>query len=175
MTRARHDQRGSASGRTIVAALLSATIVAGLVAVAIVLLRGGGGGDAEADPTDTSTATSSSTESSEPPSEEPPTDATVADFCEIVVEVDGELEEQIDGAVGRFETAGIADDIEAVGTPDDVSDAERAGFLLYLEVLRDVDGELTAEFDDVNPYDDLSSAEQSDFDAYADYETALCR
>ncbi|GAB3077183.1 hypothetical protein [Nocardioides zeae] len=166
-----HDQRGAVGGRTLLAVVLTSVIVAGLVAIGLVLALGRGD-DTTADPDDG--PSTSATSSTEAPSDEPPTDAPEDDFCEAVVAADDDLGDQIDGIVTTFDTSSIADDLAEVGTPADAEPDERAGFLLYLDVLREVDGEPTADFQGNNPYDDLSPSDRADFDAYADYETALC-
>ncbi|WP_447643994.1 hypothetical protein [Nocardioides zeae] len=168
-----HDQRGAADGRTVLAVVLTAVIVAGLVAIAAVLLLGRGDDDPSADPTE-DPSTSSTSGSTEAPSGEPPTDASEEDFCAAVVAADDDISDQIDGIVTDFDTSSIADDLAEVGTPADVSDDERAGFLLYLDLLRELDGQPTADFESNNPYGDLSPSDRADFDAYADVETERC-
>ena len=137
------------------------------------LLLGRGDDDPSADPTE-DPSTSSTSGSTEAPSDEPPTDASEEDFCAAVVAADDDISDQIDGIVTDFDTSSIADDLAEVGTPADVSDDERAGFLLYLDLLRELDGQPTADFESNNPYGNLSPSDRADFDAYADVETERC-
>ncbi|MDQ1106279.1 hypothetical protein [Nocardioides zeae] len=174
--RTTHGQRGAVGGRTLLAVALTTVIVAGLVAIGAVLLLGGGddpSADPSADPGG-DPSTTSTTSATEAPSDEPPTDASEDDFCEAVVAADDDIGDQIDGIVTHFDTDPVADDLAEVGTPTGADSDQRAGFLLYLEVLREIDGAPTADFDSDNPYDDLSPSDRADFDAYADYEADLC-
>jgi len=173
------DQRGAIAGSTLLAVVLTSVIVSGLVAIGLVLVLDGGD-DSSAGPADdpTSSATAGTSASApagaEPPAGEPPTDASEDAFCEVVVRAYDDVSDQVNGGVETFDTSRIADDLDEVGTPADAPADARAGFLLYLDVLREVDGESTADFDSYNPYYDLSSSDRADYDAYAGYEAATC-
>lgn len=176
--RTTHDQRGAVATSTLLAVVLGAVIAAGLVAIGLVLALEGG--DSSADPGG-DPATSATTEASasastvtEPPAGEPPADADEDAFCEVVVRAYEDVNDQVNGGVEIFDTSGVADDLDQVGTPADAPADARAGFLLYLDVLRAVDGEATADFESYNPYYDLSLSDRADYDAYAGYEAETC-
>lgn len=173
--RATLDQRGATAGSTLLAVALTAVILAGLVAIGAVLLLGGSD-DPSADPggDPSTTPTTSTTSVTETPSGEPPTDAPEDAYCEVAARAYDDVSDQVNGIVTNFHTADVADDLAAVGTPADAPRAARAGFLLYLDVLREVEGMPTADFESRNPYYDLSPSDRADYDAYAGYEADLC-
>jgi len=104
-----------------------------------------------------------------------PEDASQENFCEA-------FNSQAD--VGAEEDAGaqvdaakeVADQLEEVGTPDDISDDARDGFEQYLEALQDIDE------DDVEKLADASEEEaaealdldQDKFEAFFGYALETC-
>ena len=86
----------------------------------------------------------------------PPTDASEEDFVDA-------LKEQ-------------AENIEEVGTPEDIPDDARKGFELSLDAVNDLDAD-DIDLENLDEFDfeeDLSDEEKEQIDAYDKYESETC-
>lgn len=112
-----------------------------------------------------------------------PTDASKEDYCEAIGENGGDEltkaleEEDYDKLAELFKES--AEDIEKVGTPEDISDDAREGFEIQVETFKDLDGDAVEKaFDtegDEDPFeDDLSKDEKKKVEAYSAYENETC-
>lgn len=107
----------------------------------------------------------------------PPTDAAKTDFCATATDqtwiqdlgTDPDGQEIVDGF------ASWAEDLEEVGTPEDIDDDARKGFEVTVDYLSDLDAD---DFEDLSDAaavtDDLSDDEQEQVDAYNAYVQETC-
>lgn len=111
-----------------------------------------------------------------------PTDASKEDFCDAVnsdandEEFEKALEDKDGGKLLDLIQEQV-DEIEEVGTPEDISDDEREGFEILLEQVDNLseDDIEQAINDQKDPFEaDLSSDEKKKVDAYNKYETETC-
>lgn len=111
-----------------------------------------------------------------------PTDASKEDFCDAVnsdandEEFTKALEDKDGGKLLDLIQEQV-DEIEEVGTPEDISDDEREGFEILLEQVDNLseDDIEQAINDQKDPFEaDLSSDEKKKVDAYNKYETETC-
>ena len=91
-----------------------------------------------------------------------PTDASEEDFCEAVLEQPGNDADSIHD---------WADELEEVGTPEDIPDDAREGFELLVDTAKDVDDD---DLDDENFADEFSDDDQEKFTAYSAYLAETC-
>lgn len=111
-----------------------------------------------------------------------PTDASEADYCEVVNGIDDN--EDLIKAVTDEDWDKAADilqdsvaEIEDVGTPEDISDEAREGFEIQLDASKDIDGDdLEKAFkDSEDPFEaGLSGDEKKKVEAYNTYENETC-
>ncbi len=92
-----------------------------------------------------------------------PTDASSEDFCNVFV---GAQDAETGADVRDF-----GEELEEVGTPDDISDEAREGFEVFVEAIADVDEDADAN-DLADP--DLSSDEEKKFEAFISYAGETC-
>ncbi|WP_109505282.1 hypothetical protein [Nocardioides speluncae] len=93
-----------------------------------------------------------------------PDDASKGDFCEAFSSVT-----KLDD--GKDLNA-LGDELEEVGTPDDISDEERDGFEVFVEAAQDVDED--AKPDDFEGEADFSKDEDKDVEAFTTYASKKC-
>ena len=107
----------------------------------------------------------------------PPTDASVEDYCDAVnddsafddLDADSD-EEDFVKALQEF-----ADNLEEVGTPEDIPDDAREGFEISLETVDDLEADdLDLEDPNSSIEDKLSDDEKDKVDAYEEYESETC-
>lgn len=111
-----------------------------------------------------------------------PTDASVKDFCEATQGNSNEEDftkalEDEDWDKIRDLVQEQADEIEEVGTPEDIPDDAREGFELQLEQADDLSADdLEKAFtDQENPFEvDLSGEDKKKIEAYTEYESETC-
>lgn len=96
-----------------------------------------------------------------------PTDASKEDFCEAYGAI-GDLDQDSTGE----DLQDYGKELEDVGTPDDMSDEERNGFEVYVDALKDADGDKKIE--DIDE-PDLSDDEEKDAEAFSDYASEKCK
>lgn len=111
-----------------------------------------------------------------------PADASVKDFCKVTQ--DEASQEEFLKAVQDEDWDKIADlvkdqadDVEEVGTPDDISDDAREGFEIQLDAAKGISADdIEKAFkDDEDPFEaDLSSDEKKKVEAYTEYENKTC-
>lgn len=111
-----------------------------------------------------------------------PTDASKEDFCEVTQnESGGEeafkaiSEEDWDKAADLIKEQ--ADEVEEVGTPEDIPDDAREGFEIQLDAAKSLDGDdIEKAFkDEEDPFEaDLSDDEKDKVEAYSEYENETC-
>lgn len=95
-----------------------------------------------------------------------PTDASKEDFCEAYSAID-DINEDSTGE----DLQDYAKDLDDVGTPDDMSDEERDGFEVYVDTLKDVDGDKkVTDLDEP----ELSDEEDKQGEAFTEYATDKC-
>lgn len=92
-----------------------------------------------------------------------PESATNDEFCEAFLDV-GNLETGAD-------IKDFAANLEEVGTPEDVSEDERAGFEVFIDAAQDVDDDATLE-DIEDP--DVSEEDNANAEAFVTYATETC-
>lgn len=92
-----------------------------------------------------------------------PTDASKDDFCKVALDQPGD---DVD-AIHNW-----ADDLEEVGTPEDIPDDARDGFETLIDVAKDINEDDLKE--DSNFEDEFSDEEQDNFAAYGEYLTKTC-
>lgn len=164
-------------GNVVLAVVLVTVIVVGVAAVvAVLFLRGAGssneaGGSGSSDESSSSTSATSTT--TEPEPEEIPTDARVSAYCDVVLDVNTELNAQSD-AGESWDTEDAIEMLSEVGTPEEFTAEEREGFELYLEILENVHNTRPLQYDANSGYDEFSASEQAAFDRYVDKEEELC-
>lgn len=111
-----------------------------------------------------------------------PADASVEDFCKVTQ--DEASQEEFVKAVQDEDWEKIeelikdqADEVEEVGTPEDISDDAREGFEIQLDAAKGISADdLEKAFkDDEDPFEaDLSSDEKEKVEAYTEYENETC-
>lgn len=112
-----------------------------------------------------------------------PTDASKDDYCEAVQGTSGDEEfskaledKDWDKIADLYKDA--ADDVEEVGTPDDISDEEREGFEIQLDAIKSVNGddiEKAFNSEGEDPFEDEFSDDEKDkVKAYQKYESETC-
>lgn len=111
-----------------------------------------------------------------------PADASVDDFCKVTQDEGGQedffkaIEEEDWDKVEEL-IKDQADEVEEVGTPDDISDDAREGFEIQLDAAKGISADdLEKAFkDDEDPFEaDLSGDEKKKVEAYNEYETETC-
>lgn len=111
-----------------------------------------------------------------------PADASVADFCEVT---QGNTTDKAFGdAIADEDWDEVADlikeqtdEVEEVGTPEDIPDDAREGFELQIDAAGDLSGDdiEKAFTDESNPFEiDLSDEDKKKVEAYTEYETETC-
>ncbi|WP_322937373.1 hypothetical protein [Nocardioides bizhenqiangii] len=107
----------------------------------------------------------------------PPTDASQADYCEVIndpayfedLDADSEDQEIVDAIQA------IADDLREVGTPEDIPDDARDGFEIQLDAVDDLEADDIAVEGEEDPLlAGLSDADKEKVEAYRAYETETC-
>lgn len=108
-----------------------------------------------------------------------PTDASKDEFCEAIDKAGQAAFEDID-LENPDEEAFVdalkesAEDLEEVGTPEDISDDAREGWELTIEAVKDLDAD-DIDFEDPELIsDEFSEDEQKKVDAYDEYENETC-
>lgn len=111
-----------------------------------------------------------------------PADASVEDFCKVTQ--DNASQEEFGKAVQDEDWEKIeelikdqADEVEEVGTPEDISDDAREGFEIQLDAAKGISADdLEKAFkDNEDPFEDgLSDDEQKKVEAYTEYENKTC-
>ncbi|HVK30143.1 MAG TPA: hypothetical protein VM575_17525 [Nocardioides sp.] len=111
-----------------------------------------------------------------------PADASVEDFCKVTQDEAGQ--EDFVKAIQDEDWDKIeelikdqADEVEEVGTPDDISDEAREGFEIQLDAAKGISADdLEKAFkDDEDPFEaDLSSDDKKKVEAYTEYENKTC-
>jgi hypothetical protein len=106
-----------------------------------------------------------------------PTDASVEDYCDAVNDnsalddIDFEDPDE-DAFVDALKEK--AEELEDVGTPEDIPDDAREGFELQLDAINDLDAD-DIDFDDPGAFeDDFSDDDKEKVQAYSDYESETC-
>lgn len=105
-----------------------------------------------------------------------PTDASQADFCgvfEDFYEVVGELGAEAENSDLIEALKDTGEDLEEVGTPEDISDEARAGFELTVKTIEELDDDATEEDLD-NLEDDFSEEEKEQSEAFDEYLSETC-
>lgn len=113
-----------------------------------------------------------------------PTDASVKDFCKVTQDEEGGEEffkaiEDKDWDKVEELVKEQADEVEEVGTPDDIPDDAREGWEIQLDTIKSFSAddweEAFKEQSDEDPFEkDLSSDEKKKVDAYTEYENKTC-
>jgi len=105
-----------------------------------------------------------------------PTDASKDDFCEALN--DESVFEDADASdVGAYIDAlkEQGENLEEVGTPDDISDDGREGFEIYIDAVKDLDADDFESLDDLDSIeDDYSDEENDQVDAFFEYGSDNC-
>lgn len=105
-----------------------------------------------------------------------PTDASKADFCgtfEDFYKEAAELGDAPDDADVVKALKGVGDELEEVGTPEDMTDDAREGFELTVQAIKDIDDDATQE--EIAEMDkSFSDAEQKKVDAFDEYLSETC-
>lgn len=92
----------------------------------------------------------------------PPEDAEKQDFCEVIEGI--ENFEEFDEAVELYE------ELESIGTPEDIGEVAREGFEITVETVLAAD-----DRDDVEQaYEDLSAGDKDRVDAFSEYARETC-
>jgi hypothetical protein len=108
--------------------------------------------------------------------DQPPTNASTADFCgafeDLITELSGlGADAQPAEAVGILKGAGS--DLAEIGTPEGMPEDARSGFELVLEEIEGLDDNATKE--DINNLGaDISEAQDADMQAYQGYLRKTC-
>ena len=105
-----------------------------------------------------------------------PTDASTADFCgvfEDFYEVVGELGAEAENSELIEALKDTGQDLEEVGTPEDISDEARAGFELTVKTIEELDDDATEEDLD-NLEEDFSEEEKAQSEAFDEYLSETC-
>lgn len=97
-----------------------------------------------------------------------PTDASVEDFCGAYVSLftEGDVE-----AIKGEDITSWGEELEQVGTPEELSEDERAGFEILVSFAGDVDAD--ADLADIED-PDVSDDEQEQLDAFISYTATAC-
>ena len=105
-----------------------------------------------------------------------PTDASKDDFCETVNDTsvfENTDTEDVGDLVDALKKQ--AENLEEVGTPDDISDDEREGFEIYVDAVNDLDADDFDSPEDLdNVEDDYSDEENDKVNAFFDYQAKTC-
>lgn len=104
----------------------------------------------------------------------PPDDASREDYCDAV---DGFSSALMTGKIDEDKIEDAIDEIEEVGTPDDISDDAREGFEISLDLMKDVDWgadeeDLMDELEEIE--DDVEKDDEKKLEAYEEYESETC-
>lgn len=99
-----------------------------------------------------------------------PTDASKEDFCEAYTDTSA-LQEAGEGDKLGEKIQDYGKGLEDVGTPKDISDDERDGFEVYVDALKDVDDDATAE-DLQEP--DVSKDDEKKAEKFTEYAQKKC-
>lgn len=106
----------------------------------------------------------------------PPTDASKEDFCQVFEDfyetASGFDEESSDEDLVKA-LKKVGEQLEEVGTPEDIPEDARRGFETTIEMINEVEDDATEE--ELEKIEDqLSDAEQKDSDAFDDYLAKTC-
>ena len=105
-----------------------------------------------------------------------PTDASVEDFCGNFTNFAEELGEagaDADTATVIKAIKGVADDMVATGTPEDIPDDAREGWEVSMDAIEGIDDDATEE-EFQNLDEDFSESDQEKADAFDDYLSETC-
>lgn len=105
-----------------------------------------------------------------------PDDASTEDFCDAFGTLFEEIMAQAltdDPSVAIEALKDWADNMEEIGTPDDIPDQARDGFEAFIDAARDLPDDATLE-DLENLGDDLSEADQEAGEAFSDWAVETC-
>ncbi len=105
-----------------------------------------------------------------------PSDASVDDFCGTFNDFYAEVEELGEGAADEELVAALKDtgeELEEVGTPEDISDDARAGFEATVEAIGDLPDDATEE-DIASLEDDYSEQVKAQVDEFGSYLNDTC-
>ena len=91
-----------------------------------------------------------------------PDDASKDDFCEVALNETGDDADAVND---------WGDELEEVGTPEDIPDDARDGFELLVETAKDVDDD---DLDNEELFEEFSDDEQDQFTAYSQYVSETC-
>jgi hypothetical protein len=91
-----------------------------------------------------------------------PDDASEDDFCEVVLDEPGEDADSINK---------WGDELEEVGTPEDIPEDAREGFEILVDLAKDVDDD---DLENENFIDEFSGEDQEKFAAYSAYLAETC-
>jgi hypothetical protein len=100
-----------------------------------------------------------------------PDDASAEDFCDVWTDDRGNTVEDVHEA---------AETLEDVGTPEDIEDAARDGFTVFVEVLADVDQDVIDAMEEVSAETGLADLygidedEAADVLAFFEYANSTC-
>ena len=106
----------------------------------------------------------------------PPDDASTEEFCQNYQDFSAALMKLGQDAedadfVKALKAAG--EDFEATGTPEDVSEDERAGYEVFIQLIEDVEDDATQE-DLQKMEQDLSEEEQKQLEGFTAYVSQTC-
>lgn len=107
----------------------------------------------------------------------PPTDASTEEYCGVVNDPTyfEELDQNSDEQDYVDAVQAIAGDLRDVGTPDDISDDERDGFVIQLDAVDDLDADdIDFEGDEDPLLAGLSDGDREKVEAYRAYESETC-
>lgn len=93
-----------------------------------------------------------------------PDDASTEDFCEAF--------SGITKVENGKDLNDLGDELEEVGTPDDISDEEREGFEVFVDAAKDVDED--AKPDDFDDQTDVSKDDEKKGDKFIEYASEKC-
>jgi len=105
-----------------------------------------------------------------------PSDASVDDFCGTFNDFYAEVEELGEGAADEDVVAALKDtgeELDEVGTPEDISDDARAGFEATVGAIGDLPDDATQE-DVANLQNDYTEDEQGQVDEFSSYLNETC-
>ena len=110
-------------------------------------------------------------------SEDAPSDASTADFCGVFddfYQVVGELGAEAENSELIAALKDTGEDLEQVGTPEDISEEGRAGFELTVQTIEDLDEDATEkDLEDLEK--DFSEEETAQSEAFDKYLSETCQ
>lgn len=103
-----------------------------------------------------------------------PTDASQDDFCTTFTSLDGTQSADSTAAEQIKAAKDAAAQLADTGTPQDMTDDERAGFEVFIDTVNGIDdGASQSELDNIDST--VSSADKARVDAFLTYTTKTCR